>query len=235
MRLPHNQARECLKTLTLLTLFVKTDAIRNPNPRVAALAGCALRQGCVSMHGERGGWRGAGMLNKGVLALNVPVAGLRGRFMLTKTLEWNLRWCVLDSMFDEKHFRMRDDFVNDPAALQLRFKCAHMLACAVTWHHPPPPPPHLNTISRQQNCPFGLSSFELDPCMLHHWWAGGGHKTRYEHSIHGVFGKFSVNLGSILKALQFYTAECSVLLFAWMRWGPSPLMWAQGTEVALAA
>ena len=64
------------------------------------------------------------MLNKGVLALNVPVAGLRGRFMLTKTLEWNLRWCVLDSMFDEKHFRVRDNFVNDPAALQLRFKCA---------------------------------------------------------------------------------------------------------------
>ena len=64
------------------------------------------------------------MLNKGVLALNVPVAGLRGRVMLTKTLEWNLRWCVLDSMFDEKHFRVREAFINDPAALQLRFKCA---------------------------------------------------------------------------------------------------------------
>ena len=73
------------------------------------------------------------MLNKGVLALNVPVIGLRGRFMLTKTLEWNLRWCVLDSMFDEKHFRVRDDFVNDPAALQLRFRCA-----------PPPPPSYLS-------------------------------------------------------------------------------------------
>lgn len=85
------------------------------------------------------------MLNKGVLALNVPVAGLRGRFMLTKTLEWNLRWCVLDSMFDEKHFRVRDNFVNDPAALQLRFKCArppvHVSARpsdrAVTSHCPP--------------------------------------------------------------------------------------------------
>ncbi len=72
-------------------------------------------------------WVPTGMLNKGVLALNVPVVGLRGRLMLTKTLEWNLRWCVLDSMFDEKHFRVRREFVDDPGALQLRFKCAPAL------------------------------------------------------------------------------------------------------------
>lgn len=29
---------------------------------------------------------------QGVLALNVPVPGLRRHFLLTKTLEWNLYW-----------------------------------------------------------------------------------------------------------------------------------------------
>ena len=33
-----------------------------------------------------------GLLNRGVLALHVPVPGLRKRLMLTKTLEWNLHW-----------------------------------------------------------------------------------------------------------------------------------------------
>ena len=31
---------------------------------------------------------------QGVLALNVPVPGLRRHFLLTKTLEWNLYWWV---------------------------------------------------------------------------------------------------------------------------------------------
>lgn len=35
-----------------------------------------------------------GMLNLGVLALNAPVMGARPRFLLTKTLEWNLYWWV---------------------------------------------------------------------------------------------------------------------------------------------
>lgn len=51
-----------------------------------------------------------GMLNQGVLALNVPLLGLRRRFMLTKTLEWNLYWALLDAMFDE-HFQIRADFL----------------------------------------------------------------------------------------------------------------------------
>lgn len=54
-----------------------------------------------------------GMLNKGVLAFPisqwVPGAGpaskkgpdcMQNRLMLTKTLEWTLNWCILQSMFD---------------------------------------------------------------------------------------------------------------------------------------
>lgn len=54
-----------------------------------------------------------GMLNKGVLAFPishwVPGAGptvksgsneKRHRLILTKTLEWTLNWCILQSMFD---------------------------------------------------------------------------------------------------------------------------------------
>jgi hypothetical protein len=49
-----------------------------------------------------------GMLNAGVLALYVRGSGpvLGRRFMLAKTLEWNLYLCILDPMFDE-HFHIR--------------------------------------------------------------------------------------------------------------------------------
>jgi autophagy-related protein 9 len=45
-----------------------------------------------------------GMLNAGVLGLYVKGLGPLGgrRFMLTKTLEWNLYLCILDPMFDER-------------------------------------------------------------------------------------------------------------------------------------
>lgn len=64
-----------------------------------------------------------GMLNKGVLALHVgtPCFGLRKKFMLTKTLEWNLHWCLLDCMFGED-FRLKPAFLQDAKALQRRFR-----------------------------------------------------------------------------------------------------------------
>lgn len=67
-----------------------------------------------------------GMMNRGVLALNVPIWPLRRRFMMTKTLEWNLHWCILECMFDE-HFKVRPDFVNDPDALRRRFRSVLLL------------------------------------------------------------------------------------------------------------
>mmetsp|Transcript_4303 Transcript_4303/g.12400 ORF Transcript_4303/g.12400 Transcript_4303/m.12400 type:complete len:983 (-) Transcript_4303:227-3175(-) len=62
-----------------------------------------------------------GMLNKGVLALHVPILGSR-RFMLTKTLEWNLRWGLLDHMLDDRTFTLRPDFVSHPDHLARRFR-----------------------------------------------------------------------------------------------------------------
>ena len=63
-----------------------------------------------------------GMLNRGVLALHISLPGVRPKFMLTKTLEWNLQWCILDAMFDES-FRIRADFVNNPRDIERRFRC----------------------------------------------------------------------------------------------------------------
>ena len=62
-----------------------------------------------------------GMLNRGVLALHIALPGLRTQFMLTKTLEWNLHWCILDAMFNDE-FRIRPEFVNNPRALERRFR-----------------------------------------------------------------------------------------------------------------
>lgn len=54
-----------------------------------------------------------GLLNKGVLALEIPSwlpgagpvvregdDGREKRLLLTKTLEWSLNWCILQNMFD---------------------------------------------------------------------------------------------------------------------------------------
>ncbi|KAL3510247.1 hypothetical protein ACH5RR_029648 [Cinchona calisaya] len=73
-----------------------------------------------------------GMLNKGVLAFPispwVPGAGptvkfgpngVRHRLILTKTLEWTLNWCILQSMFD-RNFRIRREFTSDPKTLKKR-------------------------------------------------------------------------------------------------------------------
>ncbi|KAI3741934.1 hypothetical protein L1987_59613 [Smallanthus sonchifolius] len=71
-----------------------------------------------------------GMLNKGVLAFPisqwVPGAGPTSKkgpngtqnyLILTKTLEWTLNWCILQSMFD-RNFCIRRDFVTDPKTLK---------------------------------------------------------------------------------------------------------------------
>ncbi|EXC31937.1 hypothetical protein L484_009787 [Morus notabilis] len=73
-----------------------------------------------------------GMLNKGLLAFPisqwVPGAGptvkfrsngKRHRLILTKTLEWTLNWCILQSMFD-RNFCVRRDFISNPRTLRKR-------------------------------------------------------------------------------------------------------------------
>lgn len=66
------------------------------------------------------------MLNKGVLALNVPVPGLRRHVLLTKTMEWNLYWSVLDPLFDNK-FRVKSQFLDDPQGLVKRLKAVALM------------------------------------------------------------------------------------------------------------
>uniref|UniRef100_A0A1J3KAR0 Autophagy-related protein 9 n=1 Tax=Noccaea caerulescens TaxID=107243 RepID=A0A1J3KAR0_NOCCA len=73
-----------------------------------------------------------GMLNKGLLSFPIshwipgagPVAksapdGTQYYLVLTKTLEWTLNWCILQSMFD-CNFRVRRDFVSNPTTLKKR-------------------------------------------------------------------------------------------------------------------
>ena len=79
------------------------------------------------------------MLNAGVLALHVPAGplarwglGLRRRFVLTKTLEWNLYWAVLDPMWDDDGVYIRQDWLQDEAGLQRRLRLLALLNAAVS-------------------------------------------------------------------------------------------------------
>ncbi|XP_010272081.1 PREDICTED: autophagy-related protein 9-like [Nelumbo nucifera] len=73
-----------------------------------------------------------GMLNKGVLAfpisqwfpgagpaVNSGKNGRKNHLILTKTLEWTLNWCILQSMFD-RNFCIRRDFISNPSSLKKR-------------------------------------------------------------------------------------------------------------------
>ncbi|KAK2076101.1 hypothetical protein QBZ16_001437 [Prototheca wickerhamii] len=75
-----------------------------------------------------------GMLNQGVLALHVPIPGLRGRVFFTQMLQWNIKACIFTNMFDE-NFRIRADFL-DPVAgtakLQRRFRWVAALNLALS-------------------------------------------------------------------------------------------------------
>ncbi|CAN1292043.1 Autophagy-related protein 9 [Linum perenne] len=73
-----------------------------------------------------------GMLNKGILAFPIspwvpgagPTAksgsdGTQHHLILTKTLEWTLNWCILQSMFD-RNFCVKMDFIANPKTLKNR-------------------------------------------------------------------------------------------------------------------
>eukprot|EP00736_Rhodelphis_marinus_P002412 Rmarinus@m.3997 len=60
-----------------------------------------------------------GFINKRVIPLYLPLPFFTTP-LLTKTLEWNIYYCVLDFMFDSK-FCIRKDFIDNPGALRRRF------------------------------------------------------------------------------------------------------------------
>ena len=62
-----------------------------------------------------------GMMNAGAIDLTMSIPGLREQAYLTRNLEWNLRLCILDSMFDSQ-FLIRRDFLYDVAGLKHRFR-----------------------------------------------------------------------------------------------------------------
>ncbi|KAF6170341.1 hypothetical protein GIB67_043031 [Kingdonia uniflora] len=80
-----------------------------------------------------------GMINKGILAFPIypwipgagpPISsGVNGRknyLILTKTLEWTLNWCILQSMFD-RNFHVRKDFIYNPSSLRKRIMAVGIL------------------------------------------------------------------------------------------------------------
>jgi autophagy-related protein 9 len=79
-----------------------------------------------------------GMINKGVLAFPIsqwfpgagPIVqsspdGAQNRLVLTKTLEWTLNWCILQSMFD----RYVNFFVQIPLVVSRVFNIFAYVIC----------------------------------------------------------------------------------------------------------
>ena len=52
------------------------------------------------------------LFNKDLLNLSIPFPFLRGKQILTKTLEWNLNFCIIDYVFNNRG-QVRKRFVKD--------------------------------------------------------------------------------------------------------------------------
>ncbi len=52
------------------------------------------------------------IFNKDLLNLTIPIPFLRKRNFLTKTMEWNLNWCVMNYIFND-HGQIRKRFIKD--------------------------------------------------------------------------------------------------------------------------
>jgi len=64
------------------------------------------------------------MINKEIIDLRIPVPGLSHRPMLTKTMEWNLNYCIMNHIFDPHSFTVRSRFTANPNDLRTRFVLA---------------------------------------------------------------------------------------------------------------
>ena len=73
----------------------------------------------------------AGMLNHGVLDLHAPVPGLRSRPLLTTTVTWLQRVCMLDVMFDD-NFELQQPYLRGGSALRARFRTAAVLSALLS-------------------------------------------------------------------------------------------------------
>lgn len=71
------------------------------------------------------------MLNHGVLDLHAPVPGLRSRPLLTTTVTWLLRVCMLDVMFDD-NFELQQPYLRGGAALRGRFRTAAVMSALLS-------------------------------------------------------------------------------------------------------
>ncbi|KAK9144358.1 hypothetical protein Sjap_004261 [Stephania japonica] len=80
-----------------------------------------------------------GMVNKGLLAfpispwlpgagpaINSGMNGRKNHLILTKTLEWTLNWCILQSMFD-RNFCIQRNFISNPALLKKRLMAVGLI------------------------------------------------------------------------------------------------------------
>lgn len=52
------------------------------------------------------------MINKDILDMTLPIPFLRNRQLFTRTLEWNLNWCVMDFVFNDRG-QVRQIFLKD--------------------------------------------------------------------------------------------------------------------------
>merc|ERR1711939_595785 len=52
------------------------------------------------------------MINKDILDMTLPVPFLRNRQLFTRTLEWNLNWCIMDFIFNDRG-QLRPIFLKD--------------------------------------------------------------------------------------------------------------------------
>ena len=102
-----------MQTVSWQDIVARVMALRDQNPKTATNIPRSLRRFIGSQSKERLDAHDIAnrlmrkenyliaMINKDVLDLSLPFPFLRGRQLFSKTMEWNLQFCILDMAFNE--------------------------------------------------------------------------------------------------------------------------------------
>lgn len=103
-----------IQSISWQEIVSRLMALRDSNPKVASNTSAKSRRYAITQNKERMDAHDIAnrlmrrenymiaMINKDILDMTLPIPFLRNRQLFTRTLEWNINWCILDYVFNER-------------------------------------------------------------------------------------------------------------------------------------
>jgi hypothetical protein len=113
-----------MQTVSWQTVLDRIISIRETNPNTAEQSPIRLTEHDVASRIMRKENYLIALFNKDILNITIPLPLLRDRHVFTKDLEWNLSFCLLGFVFDQRG-QVRKRFLKE--------KNKHLLVAGSVW------------------------------------------------------------------------------------------------------